>query len=124
MVGDGEFVCELCGKHFVNATTLKRHNKTIHSSHNYDCDECIKTFNRQWSLKRHKERLHNPKRVLDDDKSRYENILLEGKNLLQFLVEECVPVAVMPEEDMAKINVYRKYIYQMINTYKDDYVPL
>jgi len=54
----------------------------------------------------------------------YEEKLLKGKRLLEFIVEECVPMDVMPEEDVKLINMYRKYIYQKVNTWLDDLVPL
>ena len=115
---DYAYECETCGLRTKTKHGLQHHTENKHQGIRYDCDVCIKSFDCQSHLNRHK-KLHR-----DDSKLIYEKKLLEGKKLLKFYVEECVPAAVMTEEDMEKINLYRKYTYQKIDTYKDEYVPL
>ena len=109
-------VCKKCGKRYKSKRALSYHIDSHHNPEVHYCTLCIKRFSTKLELKRHMERNH--------DNFEYEERLLKGKKLLEFLVEECVPVDIMPKEDMKLINLYRRYIYQKVYTWLGDLVPL
>ena len=113
-----DFECAACGHRTKTMVGIKSHIQRKHKGILYDCDVCIKRFSQASSLKTHK-KLHQ-----DKTKFTYERHLLEGKKLLDFMVDNCVPVAVMPKEDMDLINLYRRYVYQESGTFEDENVPL
>ena len=84
----------------------------------FQCPLCIKRFKWKNSLSKHLNETHQNSPLA------YEKRLAEGKKLLDFMVEECVPVAVMPYEDMKLVNLYRQFTYQQIDTWTDSYVPM
>ena len=113
---DFNIVCELCGDRFTRYPSLKQHTKSKHEGVTYSCPYCIKQFVSKSGFTKHVKMDHN--------QWEYEKRLLEGKKHLDFMVKMQVPVAVIPEEDMHKINLYRRYVYQKIDTFKDINVPL
>ena len=54
----------------------------------------------------------------------YEKKLLKGKTLLDFMNKEQIPWDIMPAEDKKLIMLYRRYIYQKVDTIADINVPL
>ena len=51
--------CELCGKSFSAAKTLKNHIHTIHENHkDHKCGSCSKSFSQAGDLKRHIHTVH------------------------------------------------------------------
>lgn len=108
--------CRDCGKRYKSRGGLSYHIDSQHNEDVHHCCLCIRRFSTRGVLKVHMKRNH--------ENFEYEQRLLKGKRLLEFMVEEQVPVDVMPEEDMKLINLYRKYIYQKVYTWLDDLVPL
>jgi len=108
--------CEECGERYKTRMGLCYHIESKHTSDVHYCALCIKRYQTRQGLQRHME--------TDHDKLEYEQRLLKGKKLLDFMVEECVPADIMPREDMELINLYRSYIYQKVDTWMDNFVPL
>ena len=48
------YTCTICGKDFYNASTCKRHVKTVHDGVNYPCDNCGKVLTQIGHLNKHK----------------------------------------------------------------------
>ena len=49
----GQYLCNICKKHFGNTQNLKRHIKSVHEGIKYPCDLCGKTFTQKVWLDRH-----------------------------------------------------------------------
>ena len=65
--------CNICGKAFSTAQSLKTHNNSVHNrKKDHKCDSCGKEYSRAHHLKRHINSIHNdqiPKIVNKDQKS-------------------------------------------------------
>ena len=53
--------CDVCGKHFLNATKLKTHRQGVHGDKRYGCDICQKRFTLPCRLKKHIKCMHGTK---------------------------------------------------------------
>ena len=113
---DYPIVCELCGERYRSSTGLYDHIKSKHEGKTYSCPYCIKQLANRSSFHRHIK--------LDHDQWQYEKRLLEGKMTLDIMVNEQIPARVIPKEDMHNINLYKQYVHQKIETYKDINVTL
>lgn len=109
--------CDVCGQLFKTSSALKHHQDSRHSGNVHRCHVCIRSFSTKKGLTKHLKKTNH-------DNLNYEKRLLEGKKLLEFMVEELVPVDVMPSEDMELIHLYRRYTYQKVDTFSDVNVPL
>ena len=73
-------------------------------------------------LKIHIRRKHGEPQI--DKSVQYEKRLLDGKKCLDFMVKENIPLDVISDEDIRNIFLYKRYVHQKIDTFKDSNVPM
>jgi len=109
-----EFACDVCEKRFRTQNNLYQHKNQMHSTTFFQCPTCIRRFRHQSNLNRH---LKNT-----CSKLIYEKKCGNGMEMFNFMIDQCVPIAVIPETDQRDIKLYQNYLRNKASLYLDNNV--
>ena len=96
------FSCPECGKNYVSENRLQAHRQAEHSNIRYYCQFCSKEFKYNTVLLKHLTLEHQA------EKRKYEEMLKQGRDDCKYIVENKLPMDILPEK---KLNAIRHYLW-------------
>ena len=105
--------CDTCKKRFRQIMHMERHIQAIHTSKYFQCPKCIRRFRWKSNLYTHVTSTHARNDL------RYETSCLNGMEQWKLMVDECIPLDIMPQKDLHHIQLYMDYVKNKSAVYKD-----
>jgi len=109
-----EFACDVCEKRFRTKNTLYIHKNQMHSTTFFQCPTCIRRFKSSSNLNVHVKNTCS--------KLIYEKKCGNGMEMFNLMVDQCVPMDVIPETDQRDIKLYMNYLRNKASLYLDNNV--
>ena len=107
-----EYPCGQCDKMYVQRRKLQEHINAEHTDKRYSCEFCNEVFKYSYGLVRHKNSKHN----------NYDRILKEGKDTWTYIMENKVPMDVLPERIAQAVRKYLWYVAANKVVYGEKYL--
>jgi len=110
-----QFACGVCEKRLSSKQSLDKHVLGKHSTMYYQCPKCIRRFHWKNGLDYHM-KTHNNSNLV------HETRCADGMEMFKLMVDQCVPMSVMQENDQENIKLYMRYLRNKASVYMDDNV--